>query len=49
MVQGHLDDLADPILVYFVHAESLDVVLLKSTLLADIYIAKTDVDQSLRL
>jgi hypothetical protein len=49
VVQRHLDDLTDAVLVDLVHGECLNVVLLQDLLLAGVDISKTDVDDRLRV
>ena len=46
MVQRHLDHLPNAMLVHLVHAERLDVVLFEDGLLAGLYIAQADVDET---
>lgn len=46
MLDGHLDDLGDAVLVNLVHGEGLDAVLTEDLLLTSIDITETDVDQA---
>lgn len=46
VVQRHLDDLADPVLVHLVHRERLDVVFLEDLLFTVVDVAQTDVDKA---
>lgn len=49
VVKGHVDDAPDTILVYFVHGEGFDAVLLEDALLARVDVAQTNVDDAVRL
>lgn len=46
MVQSHLDDLTDTVLVDLVHREGSDTMLLENLLLARIDITETNVNES---
>lgn len=46
MLNGHLDNLGNAVLVNLVHREGLDAVLLQDLLLASVNIAETNVDKT---
>ena len=46
MVQGHLDDLTDAVLVDLVHRECLDVVLFEDLFFGLVNVAQADVDEA---
>lgn len=46
VLDGHLDDLGDTVLVDLVHGEGLDAVLAEDLLLASVDITETDIDEA---